>query len=68
MDLAISIVSFILLIVQILYIRNWTHRRRKYNESGKIEMTDISSITKIGAVTLMLLFVTIYFSLKYLSN
>jgi len=68
MNLAISVISFILLIAQIFYIRNWIKRRKKYNKTGKIELTDLSSISKIGAVTLMLLIVTIFFSLKYLSE
>ncbi len=68
MSLIYSIISLVLFILQLLYIRYWIKRRKKYNSSGSVEMTDTSSIVKIAAVTIMLLMTTIYFFLKFLDE
>ena len=68
MSLIYSIISLVLLILQLFYIRYWIKRRKKYNNSGSVEMTDTSSIVKIAAVTIMLFMTTAYFFLKFLDE
>ena len=66
--LLISLASFILMILQILYFLYWRRRRIKYNPSGKVEWADLSSIVKIFAVILTFLMSGTFFLLKFLDD
>ncbi len=68
MSLTISIISFIIMILQIFYFRYWIKRRIKYNKSKKVEWADLSSIVKIVAVFLLFLMLTIFYLLKFLDD
>jgi len=64
-NLIIAILSFSFFILQILYLIYWSNRREKFNKSGKVELSDTSSIVKMIAVLVALLISSIFFFLKF---
>ena len=65
MNLVIGLIAIILFGLEIYYFKYWKRRRIKYNESNKIEASDLSSIVKIFAVIIASLITAIYFFLKF---
>ena len=64
----VSIVAFILLIIQIILFKSWIKRKKNNNESQNIEWSDLSSIVKSVAVILMLMLTSTFFFLKFLNE
>ena len=67
-NLIIAILSFCFFILQIFYLIYWRNRRKKFNKSGKVELSDTSSIVKMIAVLVALLISSIFFFLKFLNT
>lgn len=67
-NLIIAILSFSFFILQIFYMIYWKNRRKKFNKSGKVELSDTSSIVKMVSVLVALLISSIFFFLKFLNT
>lgn len=67
-NLILAILSFAFFGLQVFYLLYWKKRREKYNKSGKVELTDTSSIVKMFAVLIALLIGSIFFFWKFLST